>query len=31
MIPRFEKKFERLPEALLAFAILGALTSAMLT
>lgn len=31
MIARYEKKFERLPEALLAFAILGALTSAMIT
>lgn len=31
IIPRLEKQFERLPEALLAFAILGALTSATIT
>ncbi len=30
-IPRLEKKFDRLPEALLAFAILGALFSATIT
>lgn len=31
IVPRVEKQFERLPEALLAFAILGALTSATIT
>lgn len=31
IIPKLEKQFERLPEALLAFAILGALTSALIT
>lgn len=31
LVPRLEKRFERLPEALLAFAILGALISATIT